>query len=81
MWFNLFVLAAFYLFLPIEYVTMRNNTVCKNNLILSVTLPPEAQGDKEVLDYCAGFRKQYRRLFWILTAVLVPVVFLSLIHI
>lgn len=76
MWFNLFVLAASYLFLPIEYVTMRNHTVCKNNLILSVTLPPEAQGDKEVLDYCDEFRKQYRRLFWILTAVLVPLVFL-----
>lgn len=76
MWFNLFLLAAFYLFLPIEYVTMRNNTVCKNNLILSVTLPPEAQGDKEVLDFCGAFRKQYRRLFWILTAVLAPCVFL-----
>ncbi len=76
MWFNLFLLAAFYLFLPIEYVTMRNNTVCKNNLILSVTLPPEARGDKEVLDFCGAFRKQYRRLFWILTAALAPCVFL-----
>lgn len=73
---NLFLLAAFYVFLPITYVIMRSNTVAKNNLILSVTLPPQAHGDQEITDYCAAFRRRLRRLFWILTAVLVPWAFL-----
>ena len=37
---NLFMAVCMWIFLPIVYVSMRNNTVCKNNLILSVTLPP-----------------------------------------
>lgn len=73
---NLFMAACMWLFLPIVYVTMRNNTVCKNNLILSVTLPPEARQDREVLDYCAAFRKRLLRTVLILTAALVPAVFL-----
>ena len=81
MFIKLIILSAFYLVLPMEYVTMRNNTVCKNNLILSVTLPPEAQRDQEVLDYCEAFRKKFRRLFWIMTAALVPWVFLPWISV
>ena len=33
---NLFIAACVYICLPIVYFTMRNNTICKNNLILSV---------------------------------------------
>ena len=76
MWLNLFLVACVYLFLPIEYAVMRNNTVPKNNLILSVTLPPEAREDPEVGQICADFR---RRLLWacgLLTLALVPAVFL-----
>lgn len=73
---NLFTAACMWLFLPIVYVSMRNNTVSKNNLILSVTLPQEAHGDQEVLAYCEGFRTRLLRTCVILTAALVPAVFL-----
>ena len=73
---NLFMAACMWLFLPIVYVSMRNNTVCKNNLILSVTLPPEGQGDKEVLDYCETHKKKLLRDCVILTVTLLPAVFI-----
>ena len=73
---NLFMAVCMWIFLPIVYVSMRNNTVCKNNLILSVTLPPEAQSDREVMEYCEEFKKRLLRICVILTAVLVPAVFL-----
>ena len=73
---NLFMAVCMWIFLPIVYVSMRNNTVCKNNLILSVTLPPEAQSDREVMEYCEEFKKRLLRICGILTAVLVPAVFL-----
>ena len=58
---NLFLVLCMWVFLPIVYVTMRNNLVVKNNLILSVTLPLEAQTDEEVLAYCRRFRKKLFR--------------------
>lgn len=73
---NLFMAACMWLFLPIVYVSMRNNTVCKNNLILSVTLPPEGQKDAEVQAYCQSFKKKLLRDSLILTAVLLPGIFL-----
>ncbi len=69
---NLFLVICMWIFLPIVYVSMRNNTVCKKGLILSVTLPPEGQRDEEVQVYVAQFRK---RLLWTavwLTAALLP---------
>jgi len=73
---KLFLAACMWLFLPIVYVTMRNNLVCKNNLILSVTLPPEAQTDEEVAEYCRNFRKKlFRTTLW-LTAALLPAILL-----
>lgn len=71
-WINLFLLGCIYLFLPIVYVQFRNCTKPKKGLILSVTLPVQAQQDEEVLAYCRGFRKRLAILFWVLTAVLVP---------
>ena len=73
---NLFIVACVYICLPIVYFTMRNNTVCKNNLILSVTIPPAFQGDREVMDCCEASRRNLRRAFWLLTLALVPAVFL-----
>ena len=73
---NLFMAACMWLFLPIVYVSMRNNTVPKNNLILSVTLPPEGQTDAEVIAYCETYRKKLLRDCLILTAVLIPAIFL-----
>ncbi len=54
---NLFLVACFYVSIPIIYIMMRNNTIPKKGLILSVTLPPEAQKDPEVTDYVEKFRK------------------------
>lgn len=73
---NLFMAVCMWIFLPIVYVSMRNNTVCKNNLILSVTLPPEAQNDREVLEYCEGFKKRLLKVCIVLTATILPAVFL-----
>lgn len=73
---NLFMAVCMYIFLPIVYVTMRNNTVHKNNLILSVTIPPEAQGDKEVMDCCVKFKRNLLHAFLWLTLALTPAIFL-----
>lgn len=73
---NLFILSAMYLTLPIMYMVMRNNAVAKKGLVLSVTLPAEAQDDPEVQACCHAFRKNLKIMFWILTAVLLPCIFL-----
>jgi CO/xanthine dehydrogenase FAD-binding subunit len=74
-WEMLFFVGCMWIFLPIVYFTMRNNTVCKKNLILSVTLPPEAQKDEEVIAYVKKFKKQWLYTFLLLTAALVPALF------
>ena len=73
---KLFFAACMWLFLPIVYVSMRNNTIPKKNLILSVTLPPEVQQDQEVLDYCKAYRCRLLRVCVLLTVALLPSVFL-----
>ncbi len=73
---NLFLALCVWIVLPILYATMRNNTICKKNIILSVTLPPAVQQDEEVLACCAAFRKGLLRLCLWLTAALVPAVLL-----
>ncbi len=78
---NLILLSAMYLALPLMYVVMRNNAVAKKGIVLSVTLPAEAQEDPEVLACCQTFRKQLRTLFWALTAVLLPCLFLPWISV
>ena len=78
---NLFMAACVWLFLPITFVTMKNNLVRKNNLILSVTLPPEAASDEEVTAYCAAFRKRLWTAFWVLTIALLPAIFLPWVSI
>ena len=76
-WESLFFVGCMWIFLPIVYFTMGNNTVCKKNLILSVTLPPEGQRDAEVLAYVAKFKKQWLYTFLLLTAALIPALFFS----
>lgn len=78
---NLFIAVCMYIFLPIVYITMRNNTVRKNNLILSVTIPPEAQSDKEIMDCCGKFKRNLLRAFVGLTLALVPAIFLPWVSI
>ena len=74
-WYNLFLVVCVWLFLPIQYAVMRNNTHRRNNLILSVTMPPEAETDQEVQDYCQVFRKKLLRVCAVLTLTLVPALF------
>lgn len=71
---NLIVVLAMYISLPIIWWILRSASFERNNLILSVTLPPEGRKDPQVLELAARFRKQLRNLFWILTLVLVPAV-------
>ena len=42
---NLFLVACFYLALPILYAMLLNAAKERNNLILAVTLPPEGRKD------------------------------------
>lgn len=74
-WYNLFLVVCVWLFLPIQYAVMRNNTHRRNNLILSVTMPPEAETDQKVQDYCQVFRKKLLRVCAGLTLSLVPALF------
>lgn len=73
---NLFMAACMWIFLPIMYVTNRNNTVYKNGLLLSVTLPPQAVEDPEVQALCREFRRRLKITMLWLTVGLVPAVFL-----
>ena len=75
-WMNWFLVGYMWIFLPIVYFTMRNNTVCKKNLILSVTLPPEGQQDEEVTTFTANFRKKLLHSVIWLTVALLPALFL-----
>ena len=78
---NLFLVICMWIFLPIVYVSMRNNTVCKKGLILSVTLPPEGQQDEEVQTYVEKFRKQLRWTVIWLTAALLPALLFSMVSV
>lgn len=73
---NLFMAVCMWIFLPIMYMTNRNNTVYKNGLLLSVTLPPQAVEDPEVQALCRAFRRRLRIATLWLTVGLVPAVFL-----
>lgn len=73
---NLTILSAMYLALPLMYIMMRNNAVVKKGIVLSVTLPAEALKDPDVQACCQAFRKELKITFWVLTAVLLPCIFL-----
>lgn len=72
---NLFMAVCMWVFLPIMYVTNRNNTVYKNGLLLSVTLPPQAVEEPEVQAICRDFRRKLGSTTLWLTLGLVPAVF------
>lgn len=73
---KLILFSAMYLSLPMMYVMLRNNAAAKKSLVLSVTLPPAALRDPEVLDYCERFRKNLLLLCLGLTALLAPCMFI-----
>src|SRR5699024_3364763 len=72
---NLFLVACFYLALPIVYAMLLNAAKERNNLILAVTLPPEGRKDPEVAAVQKAFRKKLTALFVLLTVVLLPLLF------
>ena len=72
---NLFLVACFYLALPIVYAMLLNAAKERNNLILAVTLPPEGRKDPEVAAVQTAFRKKLTALFVLLTVALLPLLF------
>ena len=71
---NLIVALAMYISLPLIWWMLRSASFERNNLILSVTLPPEGRKDPQVLELAARFRRRLRNLFWGMTLALVPAV-------
>ena len=75
-WVNLIIVGCLYIGLPMVWGMLRSASRERNNLVLSVTLPPQARQDPEVQDICARFRRRLDRMCLLLTAVLVPALFL-----
>lgn len=73
---NLIVVLAMYISLPLIWWILRSASFERNNLILSVTLPPEGRKDPQVLELAARFRKQMKNFFWGMTLIIVPAVVL-----
>lgn len=73
---NLFMAGCMWIVLPMLYLTNRSNTVRRNGLLLSVTVPPEAQEDSDVLAACTSYRRRLLRDTLLLTLALLPGVFL-----
>ncbi len=67
-----FLFLCIYCVVPIMYVTLRNETKAKKNIILGVTLPYTARQTPEVEKVCSDFRRSL--LIWtvILTALALP---------
>lgn len=71
---NLIVVLAMYISLPLIWWMLRSASFERNNLILSVTLPPEGRKDPQVLELAARFRKQMKIFFWVMTMIVIPAV-------
>ena len=71
---NLIVVLAMYISLPLIWWILRSASFERNNLILSVTLPPEGRKDPQVLELAARFRKQMKIFFWVMTLIILPAV-------
>lgn len=61
--------------LPIVYFMQKNECKPKKNIIVGVTLPYEAQGDAEVLALLERYRKELKRMCWVMLAAVVPGLF------
>lgn len=75
-WVNLVIVGCCYIGLPVIRLMLGSAARERNNLVLSVTLPPQARQDPEVRQLCARFRRRLNRQFWVLTAALVPALFI-----
>lgn len=75
-WVNLIIVGCLYIGLPMVWGMLRSASRERSNLILSVTLPPQARQDPEVQELCARFRRRLDRMCLVLTAALVPALFL-----
>ena len=65
---HVILFVCFYLVLPILYVSMRNETRAKKNIVLGVTLPYDARHAPQVEAVCARFRRNLTIQFVLLTA-------------
>lgn len=75
-WVNLVIVLCLYIGLPMVWLMLRSASRERSNLILSVTLPPQARQDPEVQELCARFRRRLDRMCLVLTVALVPALFL-----
>ncbi len=61
--------------LPIVYFMQKNECKPKKNIIAGVTLPYEAQRDEEVLALLERYRRELKRICWVMLAAMVPSLF------
>lgn len=61
--------------LPIVYFMQKNECKPKKNIIVGVTLPYEAQGDEEVLALLERYRRELKRMCWVMLAAVIPGLF------
>ncbi len=62
--------------LPIVYFMQKNECKPKKNIITGVTLPYEAQGDEEVLALLERYKRELKRMCWVMLAAVVPGLFI-----
>ena len=58
--------------LPIEYFLMRDEVKFKKNIVVGVTLPYEARNNADVLSRLNRYKKELKRIFFMLLVVSVP---------
>lgn len=68
-WINIFMFLAFYITLPIVWVSMRNERKPKKNVVLGVTLPRSLRESELVKQIGEQYKKEQDRIFWILTVI------------
>jgi len=62
--------------LPILYFTQKNECKPKKNIVAGVTLPYEAQRNEEALALLERYRKELKRMCWVMLAAVIPGLFL-----
>ncbi len=66
-WINVFMFLAFYITLPIVWVSMKNERKPKKNVVLGVTLPRSLRESAIVAQIGEQYKKEQDRIFWTLT--------------
>ena len=62
--------------LPIVYFMQKNECKPKKNIITGATLPYEAQGGEEVLALLERYKRELKRMCWVMLAAVVPGLFI-----